>query len=40
MKPPIYNATSERWSSYKTQTPAKLSWYIDLAIKIWNYRLK
>lgn len=40
IKPPIDNATSEWWSSYKTQTPSELGWYIDLAIKTWNYRLR
>ncbi|NEQ40839.1 MAG: hypothetical protein F6K40_33310 [Okeania sp. SIO3I5] len=28
------------WESYKTQTPTYLGWYIDLAIKTWNYRIK
>ena len=40
INPPIDNATSEWWSSYKIQTPSELGWYIDLAIKTWNYRLK
>ncbi|MGK7919254.1 MAG: hypothetical protein AB4080_04520 [Trichodesmium sp.] len=28
------------WESYKTQTPTNLGWYIDLAIKTWNSRIK
>ncbi|NER04571.1 MAG: hypothetical protein F6K17_19135 [Okeania sp. SIO3C4] len=28
------------WNSYKNQTPKNLGWYIDLAIKTWNYRIK
>ncbi len=40
IKPSIDNATSQWWSSYKTQTPSELGWYIDLAIKTWNYRFK
>ena len=28
------------WESYKTQTPTHLGWYIDLAIKTWNYQIK
>ncbi|MDJ0556497.1 MAG: hypothetical protein QNJ68_19060 [Microcoleaceae cyanobacterium MO_207.B10] len=27
------------WESYKTQTPTNFGWYIDLAIKTWNYRI-
>lgn len=36
---PIDNATLTWWESFKTQTPADLGWYIDLAIKTWNYRV-
>ncbi|MGB3510337.1 MAG: hypothetical protein WBA93_14095 [Microcoleaceae cyanobacterium] len=28
------------WESYQTQTHTNLGWYIDLAIKTWNYRIK
>jgi len=28
------------WESYKTKTPTHLGWYIDLAIKTCNYRIK
>ncbi len=28
------------WESYKTKTPTNLGWYIYLAIKTWNYRIK
>ncbi len=28
------------WNSYKTKTPTNLGWYIDLAIKTCNYRIK
>ena len=27
------------WESYKTQTPTHLGWYVDLAIKTWNYQI-
>ena len=40
MKPPIYEETFTWWNSYKNTTPDNLGWYIDLAIKTWNYRLK
>lgn len=40
IKPPIDDTTSRWWSSYKTQTPHELGWFIDLAIKTWNYRFK
>lgn len=40
MKPPIYEETFTWWNSYKNTTPENLGWYIDLAIKTWNYRLK
>jgi hypothetical protein len=28
------------WESIKTQTPNDLGWFIDLAIKAWNFRIK
>ncbi|NES75997.1 MULTISPECIES: endonuclease NucS domain-containing protein [Okeania] len=28
------------WESYKTKTPIHLGWYIDLALKTWNYKIK
>jgi len=37
---PIDEATLKWWETYKIQTPNYLGWYIDLAIKSWNYRLK
>ncbi|PIG94165.1 endonuclease NucS domain-containing protein [Gloeocapsopsis sp. IPPAS B-1203] len=40
IKPPIDEATLEWWKSYKTQNHNTLGWYIDLAIKTWNYRVK
>ena len=27
------------WKSYKTKSPKNLGWYIDLAIKTWNYQI-
>lgn len=27
------------WNSYENKTPKNLGWYIDLAIKTWNYRI-
>ena len=38
--PPIDNETTRWWESYRTQTPTNLGWYVDLAIKTWNYRIK
>lgn len=38
--PPIDDETSRWWEVYKTQNHNKLGWYIDLAIKTWNYRVK
>ena len=38
--PPINNETTRWWESYRTQTPTNLGWYVDLAIKTWNYRIK
>lgn len=38
--PPIDNKTTRWWESYRTQTPTNLGWYVDLAIKTWNYRIK
>lgn len=38
--PPIDENTLKWWKSYKLQTPDNLGWYIDLAIKTWNYRIK
>lgn len=40
VRPPIDDATSEWWSSYEKQTPNDLGWYVDLAIKTWNYRFE
>ncbi|NEP03679.1 MAG: hypothetical protein F6K25_23165 [Okeania sp. SIO2G4] len=28
------------WESYKIKTPIHLGWYIDLALKTWNYKIK
>jgi hypothetical protein len=38
--PPIDDATLNWWETYKIKTPDYLGWYIDLAIKTWNYRFK
>ncbi len=38
--PPIDEATLAWWTSFEKQSPENLGWYIDLAIKTWNYRLK
>ncbi|MBW4574769.1 MAG: hypothetical protein KME08_05735 [Aphanothece sp. CMT-3BRIN-NPC111] len=38
--PPIDDATSQWWESYKIENHNGLGWYIDLAIKTWNYRFK
>lgn len=38
--PPIDEETRKWWESYRTQTPTNLGWYVDLAIKTWNYRFK
>jgi hypothetical protein len=38
--PPIDEATLKWWETCKIQTPNYLGWYIDLAVKAWNYRLK
>jgi hypothetical protein len=38
--PPIDEDTLKWWKSYKIKTPDNLGWYIDLAIKTWNYRIK
>lgn len=38
--PPIDENTLKWWKSYQIQTPDNLGWYIDLAIKTWNYRIK
>lgn len=40
IKPPIDEETFTWWNSYKSKTPENLGWYIDLAIKTWNYSLK
>ncbi|MBW4565732.1 MAG: DUF91 domain-containing protein [Mojavia pulchra JT2-VF2] len=40
IKPPIDEETFTWWNSYKSKTPENLGWYIDLAIKTWNYRFK
>ena len=37
---PIDDATLQWWQTYKIQTPDYLGWYIDLAIKTWNYRFR
>lgn len=37
---PIDENTLKWWKSYQIQTPDNLGWYIDLAIKTWNYRIK
>ncbi|WP_293128358.1 hypothetical protein [Microcoleus sp. bin38.metabat.b11b12b14.051] len=38
--PPLDNTTLEWWKSYAKETPTNLGWFIDLAIKTWNYRIK
>jgi hypothetical protein len=38
--PPIDKDTLKWWESYTTQTPNDLGWYVDLAVKTWNYRIK
>lgn len=38
--PPIDDETLKWWESSKIQNNNKLGWYIDLAIKTWNYRVK
>ncbi len=38
--PPLDNTTLEWWKSYAKETPTNLGWFIDLAIKTWNYRVK
>ncbi|PSM48381.1 hypothetical protein C7Y66_14685 [Chroococcidiopsis sp. CCALA 051] len=38
--PPIDNEITRWWETYRTQTPTNLGWYVDLAIKTWNYRIK
>lgn len=35
----ITNEHRDLWELYKTQTPTHLGWYIDLAIKTWNYQI-
>jgi len=38
--PPIDSTTREWWENYQKETPTNLGWFIDLAIKTWNYRIK
>lgn len=38
--PPLDNTTMDWWKSYSKETPTNLGWFIDLAIKTWNYRIK
>ena len=38
--PPIDSTTREWWEIYQKETDFNLGWFIDLAIKTWNYRLK
>ncbi|MBD2205226.1 hypothetical protein H6G33_06265 [Calothrix sp. FACHB-1219] len=40
MKPPIDEDTYQWWKSYEKKTPDNLGWYVDLAIKTWNFRIK
>lgn len=40
IKPPIDDETLRWWESYKIQNHNKLGWYIDLAIKTYNYRVR
>lgn len=37
--PPFDEETLQWWKSNQTKTPVNLGWYINLAIKTWNYRL-
>ncbi|MEH1999972.1 MAG: hypothetical protein V7L00_14695 [Nostoc sp.] len=37
---PFDDSIWEWWQSQKKNTPTNLGWYIDLAIKTWNYRIK
>jgi hypothetical protein len=38
--PPIDSTTREWWEIYQKETDFNLGWFIDLAIKTWNYRVK
>ena len=37
---PFDDSIWEWWRSQEKNTPTNLGWYIDLAIKTWNYRIK
>jgi hypothetical protein len=37
---PFDDSIWEWWRSQEKNTPTNLGWYIDLAIKTWNYRIE
>jgi Endonuclease NucS len=40
LKKPLDIEDSARWEKLKDNTPTNLGWFVDLAIKTWNYRLR